>query len=198
MAWENPATQTTGTLITAALYNTLVNSIQFLGAITNGGESALSSLTNFPGLPFIHIQDQKSAGTDGGGSSATTWNKRTLNTEVTDTDGLSALSSDQITLDAGTYYIEATAPYYGAGSSKLRLRNTTGAATLLVGTPGREDVINGTVMSPLAGRFTVAASQALELQHYSDTAHASDGLGKATGGSEIEVYADVRIWKISD
>lgn len=150
------------------------------------------------GVPFVHIQDQKSAGVDGGSSVVTTWNIRTLNTEVTDTHDLASLSSNQITLSAGTYLMEATAPAHGNQASKLKLYNTTGATTLLVGTPADMVSLIATVISTLSGRFTVAAGQALELQHYTDASETTTGLGKAAGGSEIEVYADVRIWKVSD
>ena len=69
---------------------------------------------------FLHLQDQKTSGTEGGNFTSGAWNTRTLNTEVTDTIG-STLSSNQFTLPAGTYYIEASAPAYSVGRHLSRL-----------------------------------------------------------------------------
>lgn len=145
---------------------------------------------------FLHVQDQKSTGTDGGSSSATTWNPRTLNTVVTNSISGSSLSSNQITLPAATYYIEVSAPAYNVTGNQLRLYDVTGTATILT---GKSHYSNSTVenQAELFGRFTLSTSSALRLDHYTVGATATFGLGVASDSGETEIYADVRIWKVS-
>ena len=60
-------------------------------------------------VPYIKLSDVKSAGTAGGTFTSGSWQTRTLNTEDSDTGGNCSLSSNQFTLDAGTYEINARA-----------------------------------------------------------------------------------------
>jgi hypothetical protein len=154
--------------------------------------AALGALSN----GYIHLRDQKATGTDGGASTAGT-QTRTLNTEVADAGGLCALAGNQITLAAGTYRVKARAPEYALGAHKLRLRNITAGSTLLAGSSAYTHTINGTQNdSALTGRITVAASQVLELQHWTQNAVSVNGLGVNAGGSgEVEVYAEIEFWK---
>jgi len=139
---------------------------------------------------LVVIQDQKSTTTDGGTytHSAGTWRTRDLNTEVTDTHSNASLASNQITLTAGTYECIIWVPSFNIGRNQARLRNTTAGTTLLestVITSGSASTTSGIVM--IFGRFTVAASQALEVQHLGTSTQATNGFGLAgsTGGTEI-------------
>lgn len=155
-----------------------------------------SLLTNLAGglslAKCVLLQDQKSSGTAAGTFTAGAWQTRVLNTEVSDTGGICALAANQFTLDAGTYLVYATAPFNSVGKNRLRLQNTTGAATLLQGGTDRE---KGCAV--MAGVFTVAASQALELQHYSAVTQLTDGFGEALTTGAVEVYASVLLVKIA-
>jgi hypothetical protein len=147
------------------------------------------------GQALLHLQDQKSSGTDGGTFTSGDWQTRTLNTEVTDEIG-STLSSDQFTLPAGTYWIEASAPATNVNAHKLALYNVSDTAYVLYG------VNCGTNGAPeptahLHGRFTIADTKTFELRHRCGTTRATDGFGLAASFSVIEIYADVRVWKVS-
>ena len=145
---------------------------------------------------FLHAQDQKSSGTNAQTLSTTTWTKRDLNTSVVNTLTGASLASSVITLAAGRYRIEASAPgVYAAspvGHQRLRLRNTSDGSTILAG-PNMSVVGPNNVAATLhlRGVFTLAASKNLELQHYVSTAGGVAGAAMTSG--EVEIYSDVLI-----
>lgn len=149
---------------------------------------------------YIYLQDQKASGTAGGTFTSGGNRTRTLNQEVTDTGGHCTLASNQFTLAAGTYEILAFAPAYGVDSHQAKLVNTTAGANLILGTtmfaqatvPTANFGMNHSVV---AGKFTVAASQALEIQHTCTATLATNGFGPpASFGTEI--YTQVNLWKV--
>jgi len=147
---------------------------------------------------FLHIQDQKTTGTDGGTSAATTWNTRDLNTVVTNEISGASLSSNQITLPAGTYYIEASGPATRSQGTQLRLYNITDASTELLGQSaysGSGD--NTNVHSLMCGRFTIADAKVFEVDQYTITTVGTLGLGTASDSGSTEIYTDVKIWKVA-
>ena len=84
---------------------------------------------------YAIIADEKSANTDVGSSSGGSWNTRDLNTEIADPDGIVSISSNQFTLQAGTYFLEASAPSYQPTRHRIKLYQTSGtAAEVALGT----------------------------------------------------------------
>ena len=150
--------------------------------------------------PLLHVRDEKTVGTDGGSSSATTWHTRTLNTVTTNDITGASLASNQITLPAGTYFIFATAPAVQANNHKLRLRNITDSSNEIVGTTAWNEggALEAQTRALISGQFTISAEKDFELQHFINNAQASTGLGLNAGGSEVEVFAEVTIWQIPD
>ncbi len=147
-------------------------------------------------MPYIKIEGQLAAGTSGGGCTLSTWNVRALSTEVVDTGNHASIASNQITLSAGTYRVRASAPAFKAESHRIRLRNVTDGTTVAVGGGAYcSSVDNTTTHSHLSGRFTIAASKALELQHHTGATQAGNGLGVGSSSGEVEVYAEIEFWK---
>ena len=111
-----------------------------------------------------------------------------------------SLSSNQMILPAGTYFIYATAPAMYVDQHKAKLANITDTSDILIGTneqAGTDGVDYYTTHSKVSGRFTLAAQKTLELQHRcSATQAAGIGYGFATNFSVVEVYSDVQIWKV--
>ena len=147
---------------------------------------------------LLHIRDEKASGTAGGTSTSATWNIRVLNTVKTNEISGASLSSNQITLPAGTYWIDSSAPAMRCAEHKLKLYNVTDAADEIIGTSeysvGGSD---GVTRSEVSERFTIAGTKAFELRHYTSTGVATFGLGERTNvGGVIEVYTDVKIWKV--
>jgi hypothetical protein len=144
----------------------------------------------------MQVNETQAQNTAGGTAVATTWQTRTLNTILVSTITSATLGSNQITLPAGTYYISATAPAYGINGHRLRVWNVTDGLQLLVGTnqyaPGDQ------TDASVKGRFTLGGTKAIRIDHYTQSARATNGLGvqvNATGYSEI--YASVEIWKLN-
>ena len=151
---------------------------------------------------YILIEDQKSAGTNGGSASATTWNVRDLNTEVADEPGAASLSSNQITLTAGTYYCRISAPAYRVTTHKIRLHETTSTLADIYGTCEMAIAdYNAQTRSVLAGKFTIssanesAGQNIFEVQHYTTAASSTTGLGYSTNVG-TEVYTIAEFWKV--
>lgn len=154
---------------------------------------------------FIHVRDEKAAGTNAGGSSAGV-NERVLNTQLTNTISGASLASNRVTLPAGNYYCEASA--VGSCNSatvgsrhKLKLYNYTDSTDILVGKAMATDNSGGISSiassneSTVSGRFTLSASKVVCLNHY--FSHSTpNGLGSAVNSSGVEVYAELKIWKL--
>ncbi len=148
---------------------------------------------------FAQIQDQKPSGTNGGSSVSAVWTTRTLNTTVfNEITGLT-LSANLISLPAGTYYVEVSSPLGTPTNFRLRLWNNTDSSTVLLGQNNTMTLNNSSPRAELAGRFTISSSKSLVVQYYASTSVANVGLGYAnsTSGSDVEIYTDTRIWRIS-
>lgn len=147
-------------------------------------------------VPYIHLQDQKTQNTAGGTFTSGSLQTRTLNTEVQDTDNLCSLSSNQFTLAAGTYFMLAFLPCFKVNRNYGILYNVTGSATLITGRPAFNGVAatNPVTDAIVSGPFTVAASQALELQHQCATTKTTNGFGLEANFA-TEIYADIHIWR---
>ena len=149
------------------------------------------------GNPFggqlLHVQQQQTSGTDGGASTAGTWVKRVLNTTLTNEIASASVGSDQITLPAGTYYIEAHAPSYNTGPCVTRLRNVTDSTDTLIGTAEPTSVAHQ--RSVTSGRFIIAGTKTFEFQMRTNASSGS-GFGHASSQGVTEVYTDVKIWKV--
>lgn len=143
------------------------------------------------------LSDVKTSGTAGGSSLAATYQTRTLNTEDDQSDFLT-LSGSQFTLPAGEYIIEGSAPAYAAGLHKARIRNVTDSTTVLMGQSAYSTSTTPFSMthSNVYGRFSISASKTFELQHYTNAALATTGLGLAASTGESEVYSQLKITKV--
>jgi hypothetical protein len=156
--------------------------------------SNLTGTGNSFGAQLLHVREEQVAGTHGGTFSSGAWTKRTLNTSVTNEISSASLATSQISLPAGTYYIEAFAPTYNVGAHQVRLYNTTDAASTLVGR-NEYSASNGTSAS-VYGRFTIAGTKVFELQHRCTVTGTTTGLGAAISWG-TEVYSEVSIWKVA-
>lgn len=148
-------------------------------------------------IDYLHYRDEKTSGTDGGTFTSGAWRTRTLNTEVSDAGGVGSLSSNQITLPAGTYIVHAWAPAYSVAGHRLRLQNITDTATILLGS-STYSVASTQSHAQLMGRFVLAGSKAIELQHYCENTQATNGLGAGGAFAGVtEVFASIELWKVA-
>jgi len=151
------------------------------------------------GAGYVCVIDQKAQGTNGGTFSTGAWRTRTINTEQADTDGLCSLSSNQITLAAGVYRCHIGCPAWDVLSHQARLYNVTASALVLQGSTAytNPSAWSGGVQSRsyIIGQFTIAAAQALEVQHRANTTCASVGFGVAANFG-AEIYTVAQFWQL--
>lgn len=151
------------------------------------------------GTQLLHVVDEKGSTSDGGSSAATTWSTRDLNTVRTNEITSASLSSNQISLPAGTYIIESHSPLYKSGRFRVRLWNVTDSAATLLGTSACSDAGDNTgAYSHIRGKFTIAGTKSFRIEYYCAAGQATTGLGTAVGSSAgSSVYTEVLIWKVA-
>ena len=147
-------------------------------------------------IPIMIVQDQKSSGTNGGSSIAGT-QTRTLNTVVQNDITGASLSSDQITLPAGKYYIIASTGAYTVARHKSKIVRISGESFSTMygqnGYNGTGDLV--TTFSQVQGYLDLSSSTVLEVQHYTATEKAANGLGLAISQG-TEVYTTITIQQV--
>jgi len=137
---------------------------------------------------YAIFQHTTSSGTDGGATSSSTWNTRPINTTAV-SQTWASISSNQITLSAGTYSIDWQETIYRSDATQSRLRNITDSTTAALGLAYRSDGVGGGF-----GKTTIASSKTFELQHYT-ASNDSSGLGLDAGSGENNVFATIKITK---
>ncbi len=145
---------------------------------------------------YIKVSDVKTNGTHGGDSTAGDWYRRDINTEDADAGGFCSISSNQITLAAGTYLARITAPANTAGTHRIRLQNITDSTTTLLGGNEFAAASNMGTRATLVGTFTITAQKTFEVQHRVGTGLVSTGLGRACNFGISEIYTEAEFWKI--
>lgn len=146
---------------------------------------------------YVRVWDEKSDGTDAGGA-VVGWNTRIL-TDIYPTDSFATLSSNQITLEAGTYRCYISCPAYQVLFHSVVLYDVTGDAIELGGTSEfSANAAYAQTRSIVAGEFTISSGNVYEIRHYCHTAKTTHGLGLATSISgKNEVYTIAEFWKIA-
>lgn len=154
--------------------------------------------------PFAVIEEQQTQNTAGGGSTATTWTNRVLNTEVVDADAIVSISSNLFTPIAGTYRIRIESPFVGNAAAntgvRIRLWNNTASSEVIRSTNFWVPLIatNGAgVTAFLEYIFTANGTDAYAVQYYVTNAKTTNGLGSAINEtSAVERYTRVTLEKI--
>jgi hypothetical protein len=143
-----------------------------------------------------HVWDQKTTNVAAGDSDSAIDQTRELN-QFNDPDNIIvSLSSNQITLDAGTYMIDAAVPGDGCNFFVSWLYDTTGSATLLNGTSCLSYTGDRLpIHSLIRGRFTIGVQSTIEIRFRCSTSQLN-GLGRAANISgHPEIYTSATIYK---
>lgn len=144
---------------------------------------------------YLSYADEKSQNTNGGTFTQGSWQTRVLNTERADTASIGSLSTNQITLPAGTYRCLISCPAHQVNAHQARLYDTTGAAALVLGENMFSYSTNATSNpSRVAGRFTLSQQSVLEVQHRCESTKADNGLGPLANFG-TEVYTVAEFWR---
>tara|TARA_R100000353_G_scaffold22192_2_gene19692 strand:- start:201 stop:845 length:645 start_codon:yes stop_codon:yes gene_type:complete len=146
---------------------------------------------------YAIIADQKATDATGGASSTGSFNTRDLNTELADPDGIVSISSNQFTLQAGTYLIKASAPAYNAQRHQIIIWNATDSSVTSVGTSEyAHNAASVQTRSFATGRTTISGAKAFEIRHRVDVADSTFGLGVESNFDTLaSIYTIVEIYK---
>jgi hypothetical protein len=132
------------------------------------------------------VQGNTGNGASEGGITHNTWTTRKLNNSSTNGCFIditnASLSSNQLTLPSGSYYVDISAPGHGVDSFAIRLQGITGTSVSINGTCEFSTSSGGAVKfgqtrSIIKGKIVLATSTVLEVQMYCTTTNSSDGLG---------------------
>lgn len=151
-----------------------------------------------PPEQHIHVQDQKTSGTNGASWTSGSFQTRVLNTVLKNEITGASLSSNRVTLPAGDYFISFSGEGRVGGATysvKTRIYDITNSAILLNGQGCKGSLSSGTAQIidlKCFGFVTLASPTQIEIQHYTSS---SGELGLPVNQGE-EVYADLIIKKI--
>ncbi len=157
--------------------------------LTSDGTTATWAPASGGSASTAVFQEQYSSGTNGQTSTSGSWQQRVINTTVIGQSWVS-LSSNQLTLAAGTYFFTAAGSTYEANRSQMRLQNITGSSTLALGTVNFYSGNNGAV-DTVQGSFVLSGSTVIEIDHQVAN-NALYGLGASFG---TEVFLTITITK---
>lgn len=202
----NGGTINTPTIVTptiASFANATHNHQNAAGGGSLDAAAIASGTLNEARLPhkFAVFEDQKATNTAGGGSTATTWTTRVLNTEVVDADGIVSLSSNTFTPIAGTYRLYVNSPFIASASAtghgRLRLRNVT-TTTVIQVSANHAMLVNTQANMTMMAEFTANGTDAFDIQYYITQSRATNGLGIAVNeAGEVEHYTQCFLEKIA-
>lgn len=142
------------------------------------------------------FRDEKPSGTNGGTGTATTWVQRDINTTSINAIQGASLSSNQVTLPAGTFSIRASAPCAVAASHVLRLYNITAGAVVALGTAERS-IASSSSRSFVNCSLTLGASAVLRLDHWLSAAGSANDLGNNAGTGSPNVFTEIEIKRVA-
>ncbi len=144
---------------------------------------------------YAIIADQKSSGTTGGTFTSGSFQHRDLNTILYDPDSIVSISSNDFTLQAGSYFVRASAPAFSVNQHMCLLRNHTDGVNIQTGsTEFTSDQGYSSTRSIVSARFTLSGAKALRITHKCQTTKSSNGLGPQTGFT-TETFTIVEIFK---
>ena len=162
--------------------------------ITNSGVTGTGVGGKF--ASYAIICDQKATDANGGSSSTGSFNTRDLNTELADPDGIVSISSNQFTLQAGTYLIRASAPAYKGQEHQCLIWNATDSSAVAIGTCEYSNTVGTTTRAFAIGRTTIGSAKVFDIRHRVGNGLATHGLGVACNYDTLaSVYTIVEIYK---
>jgi hypothetical protein len=160
-----------------------------IGEINSNGVRSLGEV--------LIVEDQKTANTNGGTFTSGAWRTRDLNSVRVNRITGASLSSNQITLPAGTYRIFASAPAFDCDRHKARLYNVTSAASILDGSSEFSgDGFSSMARSIISGEFTLPVQSVLTIEHRCQNTE-SVGFGVASNFSVPEIYTQVIMQRLA-
>ena len=150
--------------------------------------------TGFGGGKFASyaiISDTKASNTNGGTFTNGAWRTRDLQTENADADGIVSISSNQFTLQAGSYLIKFQSTGFKVDRHITRLRDITNSANKGYGISALANVSSdSTTTSAGMAKVTISGATVYEIQHACQTTKSTNGMGNNTYIDTSGSYTD--------
>ena len=151
-------------------------------------ETRIATLEASTGLSQeLLLVNETAGGVNGGTSVAGTWTARNIQTERHNSLG-ATVGSTSVTLDAGTYKVEAMAVATG---SEHQSRISIGGSLYIYGMS-----LDSSGASIVNGKFELLAPSVVELETNVTTAVVDTGFGKASSFGTPNVYTSIHIIKV--
>ena len=148
-------------------------------------------------LSYAIVAEIRSGTSDAGTLTANTWMTRAINTEIADPDGIVSISSNQFTLQAGTYLIEWSAPAWRCDRHTTRLYDVTNSAARGNATIEFSQDSGSYTQSSSRGfaRVTISGATVYKLETKGNVTKSNDGLGVDPNNLASCIYAMAKIYK---
>ena len=169
---------------------------------SNGAGSAPTMQDSAGGLyeSIAIICDQKAYNTNGGTFTSGGWRTRDLNTEISDPDGIATISSNRISLSAGTYTVKWSAPAGAVKYHTSRLYNYSDNVVIEYAAAAHaQSSTYVETRSHGIATFTITSSKNITIQHRCSNTYATYGFGlpQTTDSASVSRYTIVEILKHS-
>jgi len=137
-----------------------------------------------------------SQGTSGGTATTGSYQERPINTEVFDTIGCT-LSSNQITVPAGTYLVDASVANFNVNAVEWDIFDNEGGGTIVANGMGVYSGGSGNWITSITTAFTVAASSAMSIRCNVEKTQATNGMGVSTNeANHTEVFLGLKLTRV--
>src|SRR5581483_9387461 len=191
---DGVSTLQAGDLTINKLYKIVYDGTNFRLFSASGGSANIPSVA-----PDLIVREEQTTNTGGGTATAGAFQARIFNTVVRNALAGASLNgtTGDVTLQAGSYYIEWSAPAFEVGNHLTRLQNITDGTTIETGT-SEENATATTITTRSNGStvLTITSAKAIELQHSFQTTKSTTGLGAPTNLGAKEVYAWLKVWRV--
>lgn len=178
----------------------VTNSIIYPGEfcfIQNDGAVITKYILEIGTGQLLIVSDQKASGTVGGAATAGDITAiRTINTVESNNIQGSSLASNIITLPAGTYQVDISAPFINTGGVSLLLWNDTDSTYTLQSI----NCSTGTsvVVTPrIIGQFTITTAKNFKLRYFVNSTSSTQDLGPAIAIGRPEIYTRALFKKVA-
>jgi hypothetical protein len=169
------------------------------GAVGPVGEVGPPGADGLDGVSGItesyYMAYQVPVGTNGGSAVKDSWRTLQLNHYSAFGGSNATLSGNTITLQPGTWIIDASQEFHKVGEYATRIYNKTNNTTILRGNSGYSKEKNMSTVSKLVGVFEINTPTQIEFQYYVDYSKSNYGLGRATGFGSLEKYTQILLIK---
>jgi hypothetical protein len=193
-----------------AITDSKLNQITTAGKVSGTALTSLASIPSGAGVipaanltyiniqyPYVNCSNNQTQGTGGGAGTTGNWETMPLNTLNTDTQSISSLGSNQLTLPAGTYKVWGIGIFCQTNTSQIRLYNATTSTILLNGTDANAvaSVSGANHPSFIIGYITLSITSSIEIQYQIETHTGNSDLGNPSDFG-TEVYNIVEFTKV--